>query len=319
MRFLALLLCFSFIVPLSADAQFSANSLLETNLAITSQPEYPAPYEAIDLSVDDYGGGAYGASIEWYLNETSIAGSSNQRNISITAGAVGKQMTVKAVLTHSDGNKTTLSKSFTPIYLDVIVEPETHVPGFYNGRALPSVGSTVYLTALLDNGTSMGKDLVYLWRVNQTVLEGGPLRGRNKISFTMPQDSYSIVSLQVSKPDGTIVAKRSTIVSVTAPQIHFYEVNVLYGTEVKSLNNFNMVGNSATIKAEPYYLDSRTFNTPNLLEWDINNQSAASDTANPYTITLEKTGYPGRAKLDFHVRNTTSLLQGANKSITINI
>lgn len=319
MRFLALLLCLSFTAPLFADAQVSANNLLETNLSITSQPEYPAPGEIVQLSLNDYGGTVYGASIEWYLNGNLIPNSSNQRSIEVTVGDVGETFTVKAVFTRSDGSKATLSKTFDPIYADIIVEPETHVPGFYTGRALPSVGSTVHLTALLDDGASMGKDFVYLWRVNQTVLEGGPIRGRNKISFTMPQDSYSIVSLQVSRPDGIILAKHSTIISAIAPQIHFYELNALYGTETKSLGGFNMIGNGATIKAEPYYLDSRTFNAPNLLEWNIDGKKVYGDTNNPYNITIEKTGYPGRATLDFHVRNTTSLLQGARKSININI
>ncbi|MBP6924538.1 MAG: hypothetical protein KBC62_03930 [Candidatus Pacebacteria bacterium] len=319
MRFLALLLCFSFVTPLLVRAQISANTLLETNLSITSQPEYPAPRETTHLSLNDYGGAVYGASIEWYLNDKIIPGGTNKRSLDITVGDVGEVLVVEAILTRSDGSKATLSKTFDPLYVDVVVEPETHVPGFYTGRSLPSVGSTVYLTALLDNGAPMDKDLVYLWKVNQTVLENGPVRGRNRISFVMPQDSYSVVSLQVAKPDGTILAKRSTIVSATAPQIHFYEVNALYGTEVRSLNAFNMIGSGATLKAEPYYLDSQTFNNPNLLEWNIDKNKVGGDSNNPYNITLEKTGYPGKSTLDFHVRNTTALLQGARKSININI
>jgi hypothetical protein len=319
MRFLLLLLCLSLVTPTTVGAQFSANNLLETNLSITSQPEYPAPGEPVKLSLNDYSGTVFGASVEWFLNDKPIPNSSNQRNLEVYIDGVGKKSTVKVVFTRSDSTKTTLSKTFEPVYTDIIVEPETHVPGFYTGRALPSVGSTVHLTAILDNGSPMGKDLVYLWRVNQTVLEGGPIRGRNKISFVMPQDSYSVVSLQVSRPDGSILSKRSTIIYATTPQIHFYEVNALYGTEIKSLPNFNMIGSGATLKAEPYYLDSRTFNQPNLLEWSINNEKVSGDSNNPYAITLEKTGQTGRTVLDFHVRNTTSLLQGGRKSININI
>jgi hypothetical protein len=319
MRFLTILSIF-LISPLFAGAQFSANSLLETNLSIESSPEYPAPGDTVSLSLNDYGGTAYGADVNWYLNGNLIPGTDNERNIQIQAGAVGKENIVKAVLKRSDSTSLTLTKSFTPMFIDIIAEPETHVPGFYEGRSLPSAGSTVRLTALLDNGTTLNPSgYVFLWKVNQTVLEGGPLRGRNTITFTMPQDSYSVVSLQISKPDGTIVGKRSTIIPVTNPQIHFYEVNALYGIEAKSLSRFNMVGNSSTIIAEPYYLDSRTFNAPNLLEWKINSDRVSGDQNNPYTVTLEKTGYPGRAKLEFHVRNTTSLLQGASKGIEINI
>lgn len=319
MRFL-IPLCLFFISPYFVGAQFSANSLLETDLSVESSPEYPAPGETISFTLNDYGGAVYGADVSWYLNDNLIPGTTNERNIKIQAGAVGEEAVVKAVLKRSDSTSVTLTKSFTPLYIDIIAEPETHVPGFYEGRPLPSPGSTVRLTALLDNGTTLNPaNYVFLWKVNQTVLEGGPLRARNTITFTMPQDSYTVVSLQVSKPDGTIVGKRSTIIPVTNPQIHFYEVNALYGIDSKSLSKFNMIGNSASIIAEPYYLDSRTFNTPNVLEWKINNNKVLGDQVNPYAITLEKTGYPGRAELEFRVQNTTSFLQGARKGIEISI
>lgn len=315
---LLVLLCI-LLTPTFVGAQIAANNLLETNLSITSTPEYPEPNENVELSLNDYGSNAYGAEVQWYLDEKPIPDTQNQRNIKLTVGDPGSKNTVRAVLTRSDGTKTTLTKVFEPVYVDIITEAETHVPGFFTGRPLPSVGSSVRLTALLSDGSDLGGDFIYLWRVNQTVLEGGPIRGRNTISFTMPPDTYSVVSLQVSKPDGTIFTKQSTIISIVDPQINFYEVNALYGVEQRSLDSFMMVSDVANIKAEPYYLDSNTFNSADLLKWTINNKEVFGDVNNPYIITLEKTGYPGQARLEFHVRNTTSLLQGARKTINISI
>ncbi|MEN9920276.1 MAG: hypothetical protein RL538_169 [Candidatus Parcubacteria bacterium] len=307
--------------PLFSYAQFSADGMLGTNLSIQSMPEYPSPGEAFELSIDDYGGGAYGAEILWYRNDTLIPNTANARKITLTAGDVGVKEVISVVFKKSNGVTNTLKKEFTPMFLDIIVEPQTHVPGFYQGRALASVGSTVNLTALLSDGeTLIKRDLVYLWKYNLTVIEGGPLRNRNEVSFKMPQDSYTVVSVQVSTPSGEILAKESTIIPLATPEVHFYEVNALYGVELKTITgDFNMIADSATIVAEPYFIDSNTFNYPDILEWKINNSAARSNSSNPYIITLQKTGDPGAATLDFHVRNTDILLQGAKNQIKINI
>ncbi len=315
---LCVALVFLLFSPLFVNAQFSGFGV-ESELSIQSEPQYPSPGTQATLSLDDYSGGAFGAEIAWYLNDTFIPGSQNARSVVVQVGAAGKTDVVKAVLT-TNGISRVLTKNITPYYLDIIIEPQTHVPGFYKGRALPSIDSTVYATGFLSDGSTFKpRDLLYLWKINQTVIEGGPLRNRNTISFTMPRDSYSTLSLQVSTPTGEILAKRTIGIPTVSPQVHFYEVNALYGVESRSLKeDFNMIGESATIIAEPYYLDSNIFNYPSLLEWKINDELVSGGN-NPYTITLQKTGYPGAATLNFHVRSTTRLLQGGRQQLTVNI
>lgn len=317
MRFL-LLLCL-LLNPLSAAAQVNSASFLDTALKLELDPPYPSPQEQITVNLNDYGSTLYGAELSWYLNEKPIPDTTNQRSITIAAGAAGSVDTLKLVL-KSPSRTEVITAKIEPLYLDIIVEPQTHVPSFYKGRPLASVGSTVNLTALLSSNKMLGTDYIYTWRVNQKVLEGGALRGRNKISFTTPQDTNNFMSLQVATPNGTVVAKRSIIIPSVKPQIHFYEVSTLFGTEERALvEDFYLVGNSITIKAAPYYLDSQTFNAPNILDWTVNNTAVTSSDENPYEITLEKTGYPGSAQLEFHVRSTTQLLQGVRGGIGINI
>jgi hypothetical protein len=152
------------------------------------------------------------------------------------------------------------------------------------------------------------------------VLEGGPIRGRNKVSFATPQGSEIIITLQVSQSNGSVVAKRALIIPSVSPVLHFYEVNTLYGTGYRSLaRGLSLIGNSTTIKAEPYYLDSRIFNSPDLVEWSINSQKAPSYDPNPYEITLERTGFSGGfATVGFHVRSTDVILQGARGNMQLN-
>lgn len=307
------------LIPQYAGAQLndpSANPSLEFEM----QPDYPNPGESVSISINDYRGVGFGDAIDWYRDGTLIPDAHNRKKITITAGEVGDSEKITATLTSQSGAKDSLSTTINPMYMDVIVEPQTHVPDFYHGRALPSVGSTVNLTALVNNGSMVNGTLVYLWHVNDTVIEEGSIVGRNYTSFVTPQGSEVIISLQVSRQDGTVLARRAFSIPSVSPEVHFYEVNTLYGTSIRAITkDFNLISNSATIKAEPYYLDSLVYNNPNIREWSINDKKTDSFDTNPYEITLERTGFSGRADLDFHVRSTDLLLQGARNNMHLNL
>ena len=316
--FLALLLLS--MSPFLVSAQTNIDAFINTDLALEIQPTFPQPGEQLTLTLNDYGGSYYGASLEWYKDAVNIPSATNQRSLSITAPAIGAKETISIVLKMPSGVTASVKQVIAPIYADIIIEPQTHVPGFYKGRALPSAGSTVNLTALLSDGSPLGTDFIYTWRVNENVLEGGSLRGRNKISFVAPQDKELIISLQIAKPSGDILASRSIYIASMRPELHFYEVNALYGVETRTIrSDFPMIGSSVVIKAEPYYLDSNVFNQPSILEWKINQTKVANPNGDPYELTLEKTGYTGRAKMEFHVRSTIDLLQGARGEFNIEI
>ena len=306
--------------PFSVAAQIGANAFINTDLALEVQPTFPQPGEQVTLTLNDYGGSYYGASLEWYKDGVLIPSATNQRSLAVTAPVIGAKETISVVLKMPSGLTASVRQVIAPIYADIIIEPQTHVPGFYKGRALPSAGSTVNLTALLSDGSPLGTNFIYTWRVNEDVLEGGPLRGRNQISFVAPQDKELIISLQIAKPSGDIIANRSIYIASMRPELHFYEVNALYGVETRAIKgNFTMIGNSAVIKAEPYYLDSNVFNQPNILEWKINQTKVTGPSGDPYELTLEKTGYAGRARMEFHVRSTADLLQGARGDFNIEL
>lgn len=307
--------------PLTVAAQLGAASdYFGANLSFEIQPRHPQPGEPVTLSLNDYSGGYYGAQLEWYQDNSLIPNSTNQRTITITAPAAGEKSTIALTLKKSDGGSETLKTVLAPLYTDIIVEPQTHVPSFYRGRALPSAGSMVSLTALIGDGTMMSTNLIYTWRVNGEVLEGGPLRGGNKVSFKTPQDREIIIALDVTTPAGESLTSRSIFIPSVRPELHFYEVNTLYGIESKTLAQpFSMIGNTMTVQAEPYYLDSSTFNFPSISDWKINGGRITNGSNNPYELTLEKTGYTGKATIEFHVRNTASLLQGAQGEFKLEI
>ena len=306
-------------VPASAFAQFDSASFGAPELGLELQPPYPRPGETIAVSLNDYQGGFYGATIDWLLDDRALPEVKNQRRITITADPNSAAQTLQAVLTSTNGNKRTLTSVIRPIYLDVVIEPQTRAPHFYLGRSLPSVGSMVNATALISGKGFRNPDLVYTWRLNRQVLEGGAVRGRNQVSFDTPMGSEMILSVQVAEPNGTVLASRAMLLPIVRPELLFYEVSPLFGMSSRPLSpQYTLLGNSTMVRAEPYHLDTRVYNDPDVSEWEINRVPVGELSGNPYEITLQRTTTGGASELNFHVRSRAQLLQGVEEDITIN-
>lgn len=316
---IALVLCFGFSAHF-ATAQFDqfTSSFTNTEVGIHLMPPLPQPGQSVTATLSDYRSGSVGSSIEWSLNGEVLETSQNQREITFTAGADGQSQLLEVLATNNTGATELFQKVITPHYLDIIIEPQTRVPDFYHGRSLPSIGSLVNATALVSGEYLNAPDLVYTWRVGQEVIEGGPVSGRNKVTFTTPRGKNFTLSLQVAKRDGTIIANRSLAVPSVAPELVFYEVNTLHGMSKVAINNsLALIGNSVAVRAEPYYLDSRIYNNPMVAQWKV--AGVTTETANnPYEATIERTGASGsRTSLQFHVRDTKQVLQGAQGTIQV--
>lgn len=301
-------------------AQFSTQSFIDPVSGIELKPEYPQPGEKITAAIADYSNGSYGAAITWSLNGEIIPEAENQRTVVFTAGKAGEPQTIRAVLDKTSGGNMTLSKTVSPAFLDIIIEPQTRTPEFYLGRSLPSIGSIVNATALVSvDKIQNSPDLIYTWRIGQQVIEGGPIRGRNQVSFSTPRGTNEVLAVQVSRLDGTVVSQRSILLPSVSPEVHFYEVSSLFGINKKAVDkNVSILGNSIVLRAEPYYLDSRAYNNPSIIQWKLANSSIDNPSSNPYEITLQRVGVSGSTELMFHVRDTEQLLQGAQGATHIN-
>lgn len=307
------------LVANEAAAQFNIGSFTEPQQGIELQPEFPRPGESVTARINDYGNLSYGATITWVLNGDVIPGTLNQREITIIAGEAGKTQTLQAIFSKETSGTEGLSVSFTPVYLDIVIEPQTHTPDFYLGRSLPSIGSLVNVTALISGNGFLNPDLIYTWRFGQQILEGGALRGRNRISLTMPMGRSEVLTVEVAKLDGSIIARRSLYLPSVTPEVTFYEVNPLFGMSKKAATGgVQLISNNTIVQAVPYYLDTRVYNDPAVIKWELGGVTTDNPAGNPYEITLQRTGMTGSTKLNFHVRDTKQILQGAESSTRIN-
>lgn len=277
-------------------------------------PVTPEPGGQVRVEIGNFLSSLQGSEIFWYRDGVLLNESQNQPNLSFTAGELNKPSVITAQLKTLSGRQVEISGTITPRYLDIIVEAQTYVPEFYTGRPLPSVGSQVNVTALLDG--NVASNYVYAWRVNGDLLGGASGRGIYTTNFTMPMDSRVVLSLSVFDVAGNLYASKSVLLPNTKPFIKFYEVNTLYGVNPNTYESLILSGNNATILAVPYYLDTRVYNQPDIVDWKVGKQSVPNS-GNPYEITIEKQNDRGQATLSFRVQSTTSLLQGTSGNIDI--
>lgn len=303
-------------IPVTSMAQ-GIGQIGQVSVELGLEPAFPEPNEEVLVTLENLIGNNSAATISWLVDGDLVTGTENSRNITVLSPALGETLTVSAVLTLPSGQTQRITRTIEPRYLDIIIEPQTHVPSFYTGRALPSAGSMVNVTALIFGVDTPRESLLYTWRVNGQVLGGGPQRSGFKTSFEMPQDLRTLLSVEVSSLDGEVLGRASELLLSARPELHFYENHTLYGLQSLTLDDRFLGGASASIVAAPYYLDSRVYNNPDVLEWELDGRDVETNFRNPYEIVLSTNESAGSSRLDLRIQSTTQFLQGVRGSVQV--
>lgn len=309
------------LIPSTTHAQVGGDitGITGDGVAIVLDPQYPNPDEQVTATIDDYSMNNTGAVITWYFDGLSAPAVNNLRTITFTAPAVGTTMNVVARLTFPDGRTVESKRIITPLYLDFIIEPQTYTPAFYQGRALPTKGSLVYINALLQtqDGPVDSSKYSYTWTLNNKSVYGGARYGNSWAAITVPHGSASIVTIAVQDSSGTTVARKLFALPAVNVEIQFYEISTLFGLGTKAVtDSVILTGNSTSIKAVPYYLDTRAVSSNLFTEWRINNQKAQTGNNDPFEINLTG-GVSGNAVVSFKLNNLNELLQSDERSFRV--
>jgi hypothetical protein len=324
MRLFAIVFCTVLFAPLlsvSAQVSGSLGNITGDAVSIVLDPQYPNPGDQVTASIDDYSLSNTGATITWYFDGLSAPSVSNNRKINFTAPAVDTPMTIVARLTFRDGKTLEAKRVVKPLYLDLIVEPQTYTPLFYQGRALPTKGSVVNINALLQNknGPVDSSQYTYSWTLNNKSVYGGARVGGNWAQIVVPHGQSSTITIAIQDRTGTTVARKLVAIPTVDLEVQFYELGSLLGLGQKALTDqFVITGNSATIKAVPYYLDVRSVSNDLITEWSIDNQPVINSNSDPFEINLER-GTTGKAQISFKIRNLSELLQSDEASFQVNL
>lgn len=312
------LLIFALLLPFGFSLAQTNMNLSANELSIELKSSDLKPFSKVKATVNDYVYTVSTQAITWKIDGKTKPEFDNQRTVEVQLNDLGKPTKLQVFIKTQEGFTVSAEKNIDPIYLDIIVEPQTRTPSFYKGRALPSIDSTINLTALINGGIENSEKYIYNWDLNGVNLQSGGAIGKYKLSTTIPMGQIGLLTLNISKVTGEIIARKTLEILPVEPEIAFYEVNSLFGISHLKINQtLNLIGNSTIVRAEPYYLDIKTYNQPQFTEWKIDG-NRSPNSGNPYEVTLARQGGSGKANVGFHVRNLETLLQGAESSFRVN-
>jgi hypothetical protein len=314
------ILCFVFFVGLflvTSPYAYAQTFAIDTGATLKLTPSYPEPNAEVVVALDAYSIDTTGSSITWFIDDKEVPEAKNTREMTFTIGPLGTPIRVQARLTSSTGGVVTASHTITPVRVDLVVEANTLTPLHYKGRALPSSGSTLRVIALPDTNTDPS-NLSYTWTVDNEVLFGGSLRGKNVAEFTTPQQPNIFLTLEVAAAQGEILARRSILINIARPTLRFYEDNPLRGLSRNTLKSPHMlIGDEMSVRAEPYFMNKNIFESEPLIEWEIDNSRVENTSDQPQNITLRSIGKTGNSNVSFHIRNLQDLLQGIEDDFVV--
>lgn len=322
MRF-ALLLLFLACLPHPSLAQFDEDfisSIVPQNEAyLEMNPNFPDPLSKYEVSINDYSLPVTVIKYEWYIDGQLVTEHTNRRSINLVSKDVNERTDVEVLIYLVGGQQVRVGRVVMPYYLDIIIEPQTRTPAFYRGRPLPSPFSQVNASALVHDGLNVMVGLSYIWSLNNKVLENGLIRGRSGTTFRLGFGQSAILSVGAYLSNGEQISERLVEIPILEPQLAFYEISTMFGFKQRVLEGpTQIIGSSLKVRAEPYFLDLDSYNQVDFLEWKVDGKLIEHNPNNPYEILLSPIpGAAGNARVDFHVRNLSQLLQGVSGSLTV--
>lgn len=291
---------------------------LNTSLGVS--PRFPSPYGHVDVTLNSYALDTTGASIVWYVDGIRLSESDNERSISFIAGPLGKKQTIKALITQQSGYQTSVSESITPTAVDLILESDTYVHPFYPGRSLPSENSKVRAIAIVNTGLADDPaTFTYDWKLNNSSLLGGPVKGKRVADFEMPRYLGGRVTVEVYNAVGKLIGSAQASLNPTSPILLFYEDNPLRGMGQKALGKeFTLLGDETTVRAIPYFMDTNLSPQETSFSWRLNGVPVDGD-FQPDRITLRKTGVGGGvARVELELILKRAIPQFVTDSFVVN-
>lgn len=260
-KFFGILLVLFFSFPLLSFA--------DTDATITLNPKNPSPYSSITLTVSSYSFDVNTANITWKSDNKTILSGQGEKDLTIKTGGIGSLSTITVTVDTSLGVHVEQSITITPESVSLIYEsPESYVPLFYEGLALPSDEAKVHFTAMpqmSEGGAFISpKNIAYSWYVNDVYIKNSS--GIAKQSATIPLDllTESTNVKVIARTEGGAVAEKTVKVfpHQILPLLYSYDdilgtnYSQLYTHRIESVKDF-------TLSLEPYFLsmNGALFNT----------------------------------------------------------
>jgi hypothetical protein len=283
------------LMPLVASAQLGLVGL-ETSVVIVMSPQNPGPHQDVQLTAQSSVFDLSHSDLTWRANGKVIGSGTGATRVSITTGGFGSESDVTVDVIGINNTIASASATIIPTSLDLLYESDAYAPPFYQGRTLPSPGSSLVLQAMphffRPSGAAVAaSDLTYTWRKNGQVL--GSLSGKGKYAVVVPAPvlyGRDTISVEAHSTDGLLQGEASLAIAAQDPQVLLYEDHPIFGLRYsRALTATTFTSESEmTFAAIPYFAGVHSpFDTALHYGWTVNSRAIASDRRKPNELTLQ--------------------------------
>jgi hypothetical protein len=264
-----LLISILFVLPVVTHAELQAT--------IKTNPENPAPYEPVDIILSSYSFNVDTSYISWFINDVLFISGIGIKKISLNTRGIGENVIITTKVKTGSGETMELKSQITPASLDLLWEsPESYIPPFYEGKALPGEGSVIKMVAIPsfgENGKQISpNNLTYYWYINNEYIEN--ISGYGKQSANIKLDylnNNTEIKVSVQSIGGSIAEKTISIYPHEIMPI-FYKYDELLGNDFSQLLTRRLeTAKDITINISPFYLSTNNSltNSPSY-SWFLN-------------------------------------------------
>lgn len=288
-------------------------------------PESPGAQEEVEVRFISYSFDVNSAYIYWTHNGQTVLSGRGEKIYRFTTGKVGDRelVTLRAVVPGEDEFKT--SKTFYIGGVDLLWGANTAIPPEYNGKALLSPRSPVYVTAfpqfILGQQLLSPVSLIYEWSLDDKAKGSVSGVGKRTFSFysSVAAGAVHEIGLKVYNADKTIVSKKTASITVHNPEVLFYEEEASGGPNMsRAITSFKMFpGEEKKFRALPYFFSENSRDLG--FKWTANNDRVAEDEA-PDVLSLKLVNdAAGVVNISALVESAKNIIQRMQASFVINI
>lgn len=251
----------------------------------------PDPGETVTVSVMSSDFDLDRANYRWTVNGTAPKDAQQgvgAKSYTFTAGKTGTSYSVKVAVTPPSGSalsKTAVVRSFDmPMYWWA----DSVIPLWYRGKALPSIGSEVKITALPNLPGVNPKTLLYSWEFNNNFVGTQSGVGKSVFRFTPQFPVRETIKVRVQNASGSIDKEKTVEIQTFEPLVRAYELKPLEGVEfIRSLTlRAARGGETIDVIAEPFFFPLRNF-ADLIFQWRINGTDIADAGDHPNILTIQ--------------------------------
>ena len=290
---------------------------------VTLDPENPAPYEQVTVTLMSYSFDVDNAMIKWTVDGKKVSQGVGIKSISLVTKGGGQSIPVSVQAQTADGDIFTSTLQITPESVDLLWEtPESYTPPFYEGKSLPGEESVVRVTALPSLSEGKGQiaasNLSYSWYVNDDYVDTASGRGKQSANLKLDYlREKTEIKVRVRSPRGSIAEKTITIIPhPVMPLMYTYDDTLGINFSQLLTRRFE-TAQQTTLALVPFYLSAKGgLEQSASYEWYLDGLPVT-----PQEKTLlglrPKDNSMGVKNLSILIANTARRLQKAESTLTI--